>query len=256
MRNINPCQVPQIKKNLHIHEMTLDYVLTNVQSVDRTMRYCVSECGVRANEMERTSQQHQPRMERKVSYQSLSWVKVFSSMRWQTVTVTNPLNVMNHILCWGHCSTHTHTFVSNIHCVVIFDVTSRTNCNHSRLTHMLRLGLARKSKRYNAIFSHTPNRTEKINTTIKSPFPSFPAWDDRNSVHHKNNVQTNECRERERKKRRAAPNITRKITRIKVSYGCFVVWRLDLSKNISFIKMSFSLDSDAGRHNPYHLLEN
>lgn len=53
MRNINPCQVLQIKKNLHIHEMTLDYVLTAcnpwTEPKSTVMCICISPGSIRMN---------------------------------------------------------------------------------------------------------------------------------------------------------------------------------------------------------------
>lgn len=134
-----------------------------------------------------------------------------------------------------------------IHCALIFDVTSRTNSSHFHTNHMLRLSLATQRRH---ILTQTPNKTKNYdNQKFLSVFVILRRLKQCNK---KTMYTQNVCREWQ--KRPTKRNI-RKITEIKVSYGCFTVRRLDLSKNISFIIMSFSLDSHAGRHNPNHLLE-
>lgn len=62
MRSINPCQVPQIKKNLHIHEMTLDYGSYNVQSVDESDRlHCAHTIACLLARLVVRSNQNQPK---------------------------------------------------------------------------------------------------------------------------------------------------------------------------------------------------
>lgn len=179
------------------------------------------------------SNQNQPNQTKPI----LERAKVLSSMRWQIVTATNPLNVMNHILFLGHCehwtvNTHSSTFI-----VHLFEVTWRTICNHSYESNNGSSNTQTEQKQ-----QQQQRQTHK-KLIRQSKVLAFV----QHKIAHAANSHS-KSRERKKKKdaskKKGAQTSTRKITRIKLSYGCFVVPTVKnrFELRMSFILAYFSLD--------------